>query len=99
LGRASYERNFQARLGQEIVEVIRFKLRERIADMEFTEGRRITLMEVADRTGIGRITLSRMVQRRVSPRTDTIDRLCGFFDCRVEDLMEYVPVPPRRTET
>ena len=53
MGRASYERNFQARLGREIVEVIRFKLRERIADMEFNEGRRITLMEVADRTGIG----------------------------------------------
>ena len=71
--------------------MIRFKLRERIADKEFKEGRRIPLLEVAETTGIGRITLSRMLNRGTVVRTDTLDRLCAYFGCRIEDLVEYVP--------
>ncbi|QCO67001.1 helix-turn-helix transcriptional regulator [Luteimonas yindakuii] len=71
--------------------MLRFKLKERIADKEFKEGRRISLSEVADTTGIGRITLSRMLNRGTNVRSDTLDRLCAYFDCRIEDLVEYVP--------
>lgn len=71
--------------------MIRFKLRERIADKEFKEGRRITLMEVAEVTGIGRITLSRMLNRGAVVRTDTLDKLCEYFGCRIEELVEYLP--------
>lgn len=71
--------------------MLRFKLKERIAAMEFKEGRRISLSEVADTTGIGRITLSRMLNRGTNVRSDTLDRLCAYFDCRIEDLVEYVP--------
>lgn len=71
--------------------MLRFKLKERIAAMEFKEGRRISLSEVAETTGIGRITLSRMLNRGTNVRSDTLDRLCAYFDCRIEDLVEYVP--------
>lgn len=71
--------------------MIRFKLRERIADKEFKEGRRITLIEVAEVTGIGRITLSRMLNRGAVVRTDTLDKLCEYFGCRIEELVEYLP--------
>lgn len=71
--------------------MIRFKLRERIADKEFAEDRRISLLEVAEATGIGRITLSRMLKRGAVMRTDTLDRLCAYFDCRIEDLVEFIP--------
>ena len=71
--------------------MLRFKLKERIAAKEFKEGRRISLSEVADTTGIGRITLSRMLNRGTNVRSDTLDRLCAYFDCRIEDLVEYVP--------
>lgn len=71
--------------------MIRFKLRERIADKEFAEGRRITLLEVSEVTGVGRITLSRMLKRGAVMRTDTLDTLCAYFDCRIEDLVEYIP--------
>ena len=71
--------------------MLRFKLKDRIAGKEFKEGRRISLSEVADTTGIGRITLSRMLNRGTNVRSDTLDRLCAYFDCRIEDLVEYVP--------
>lgn len=71
--------------------MLRFRLKERIAAKEFKEGRRISLSEVADTTGIGRITLSRMLNRGTNVRSDTLDRLCAYFDCRIEDLVEYVP--------
>lgn len=71
--------------------MLRFKLKERIADKEFKEGRRISLTEIAEVTGIGRITLSRMLNRGTNVRSDTLDRLCAYFDCRIEDLVEYVP--------
>ena len=71
--------------------MLKFKLRERIAAKEFKEGRRISLSEVADTTGIGRITLSRMLNRGTNMRSDTLERLCAYFDCRIEDLVEYVP--------
>ena len=72
--------------------MIRFRLREMIIDREFTEGRRIALDEIARATGIHRTTLSRIAgQRGYNTTTDNIDKLCRYFECQVEQLMEYVP--------
>lgn len=70
--------------------MIRFKLKEQIAEMEFRLGRRVTLLEVSRATKVGRITLSRMLKPGAVMRTDTLDALCAFFGCRLEDLAEYV---------
>lgn len=74
--------------------MLRFKLKERIADYEFRERRRLPLVEIAEQTGIGRITLSRMLNHSSHVRTDTLERLCVYFGCRIEDLVELVPDPP-----
>jgi DNA-binding Xre family transcriptional regulator len=71
--------------------MLRFKLKERIADKEFKERRRISLVEVAETTGIGRITLSRMLNRGTNVRSDTLEKLCAYFGCRIEELVEYIP--------
>jgi putative transcriptional regulator len=72
--------------------MIRYRLRERIADKEFSEGRRITLEEVAAATGISRTTLTRISnQRSYSTSTDVLSRLCAYFHCQIADLVEYVP--------
>lgn len=71
--------------------MIKFKLREQLSDREFREERRITLTEVAEQTGIGRITLSRMLKPGAVIRTDILNRLCDYFECRIEELLEYVP--------
>lgn len=72
--------------------MLRYKLKERVADKEFKERRRVTIQEVAEATGITRNTLSKMLnQHGVSMRTDNLDRLCNFFACRIEELVEHVP--------
>jgi DNA-binding Xre family transcriptional regulator len=71
--------------------MIRFKLGEMMEKKQFAEGRRITVSEVAIATGLNRMTLSKILNSKgYGTGTDTIDRLCEYFDCRVEDLMEYV---------
>lgn len=71
--------------------MIRFKLKEVIAKKEFVEGRRITLKEIAENTGINRMTLTKInTQTNYSTSTDTLNKLCQFFDCRIEDLVEYI---------
>ena len=72
--------------------MIRFKLGEMIEKKQFAEGRRLTVSEVATATGLNRMTLSKLLNHRgYGTGTDTVDRLCAFFGCNVEDLMEYLP--------
>lgn len=75
--------------------MLRFLLKERIADKEFRERRRITLQEVSDETGLNRMTLSKIVNHHgANVRTDVIDKLCDYFDCPVEDIVQHVPQDP-----
>jgi DNA-binding Xre family transcriptional regulator len=74
------------------VQMIRFRLSELIADKQFREGRRITLIEVANATGINRMTLSRMLnQKGYNTVTDNLDRLCTYFGCELGELAVYLP--------
>jgi putative transcriptional regulator len=71
--------------------MIRYKLKELIAQKSFVEDRRVTLDEVAEATGISRNTLSRIANTRgYSTTTDAIGKLCDYFDCEISELMERV---------
>lgn len=71
--------------------MIRFRIGQLIADKEFNEGRRITLIEVAAATGVNRMTLSRMINTKgYNAGTDTLNRLCGYFGCQVGDVAVFV---------
>ena len=71
--------------------MIRFKLGEMIEKRQFAEGRRITVSEIATATGLNRMTLSKILNLKgYGTGTETIDKLCEYFGCRVEDLMEHV---------
>lgn len=71
--------------------MIRFYLQKMISEKQFREGRRITMAEITEATGINRVTLSKMInQKGYSTVTDNLDKLCKFFDCRLEDIAEYV---------
>ncbi|MFZ5619691.1 MAG: helix-turn-helix domain-containing protein [Pseudomonadota bacterium] len=75
--------------------MIRFRLKEVIADREFREGRRITLEEIAKRTGIHRTTLSKIANTRgYNTTTDNLDRLCSYFQCPIGALVEHIPDGP-----
>lgn len=72
--------------------MIRFKLAEQIEKLQFKQSRRITIQEVAEATGVNRMTLSKILNHKGhSTGTDTLDRLCTYFGCRIEDLVEHVP--------
>lgn len=50
------------------------------------------MVEVAEQCGINRMTLSKIAgQRGYSTVTDNLDRLCKYFDCRIEELVTFVP--------
>lgn len=71
--------------------MIRFHLKKLIADKEFAEKRRVTIGEISESTGINRMTLSKILNHPGhSTVTDNLDKLCSYFDCKIEDLVTYV---------
>lgn len=72
--------------------MIRFKLKEALAEKAFRDGRRINLDELSEVSGVNKSTLSRISSvRGYNTTTDNIDKLCRFFSCGVDKLVEYVP--------
>ena len=72
--------------------MIRFRLKELLADKGFRERRVVTITEVADATGINRMTLSKIANHAgYSTVTDNLDKRCAYFGCRLEQLAEHVP--------
>jgi len=76
--------------------MIRFYLQELMATKLFNEGKRVTLTELSEGTGISRVTLSKMVnQRGYNATTDNLDRICAFLDedrgaCGVCAILSFV---------
>lgn len=72
--------------------MIRFRIKELLAEKEFVEKRIISLTEVAQATGMNRMTLSRITNHPgTNTGTENVDRLCSYFGCKVSDLMEHIP--------
>lgn len=71
--------------------MIRYKLKERIADKEFKDGERLMVKDIAEATGINRMTLSKILnQKGYNTTTDKLDKLAKYFDCDICDLVERV---------
>ncbi len=71
--------------------MIRFRLKELMADKSFKSAKRLTFEEVASATGITRTTLSKIANTRgYNTTTDNINQLCRFFGCTVGDVMEFM---------
>ncbi len=72
--------------------MIRFRLKERLAEKEFQERRIITINEVAKESGIHRATLSKIANEPgYNTGTDNLNRLCKYFECAIGDIVEYIP--------
>lgn len=72
--------------------MLRYKVRELLAEKSFVENRRITFKELCDVSGVSRQTLTRMVnQRGYITGTDTLEKLCAYFNCGVGEVLEFVP--------
>ena len=72
--------------------MIRVRLKEMLAEKEFRGGVSATMKDVAEATGIHRVTLTKIGKNRgYNPSLDIIDRLCDYFDCEISDLLVRVP--------
>ena len=79
--------------------MIRIKLRQLLDDKAFADGRKITLNEVSEQTGIARATLNRIANiPGYNTTTDVLDSLCSFLGCTPGDLLEHVPGKNRSEE-
>jgi putative transcriptional regulator len=74
--------------------MIRFNLKNLIADKEFKEGRKINYDEISEYTGISKPTLSKIATKRgYNITSDTVEKICNYFGCKIEDFMVIVPDP------
>jgi putative transcriptional regulator len=72
--------------------MIRVLFRQHLDEKSFRERRRITLLEVSERTGISRPTLTRIVNcKGYNTNTKAIDALCKYFECEPGELLRYIP--------
>ena len=74
--------------------MVRYKLKELIAQKEFDSGQRLMIKDIAEATGINRMTLSKILnQKGYNTTTDKLDKLSEFFDCQIGDVVERVSAP------
>lgn len=70
---------------------IRSNLRVLHSLKEAKEARRIPYREVSERTGIAASTLSALMNDKVTLfYSDTLDRLCAFYQCEPGDIIVRV---------
>jgi putative transcriptional regulator len=72
--------------------MIRFRIKSLLEEKSFKDGKRYTIKDLIDATGMSRPTFSRIANEPgYSTTTDTINLLCEFFECQPGELMEYIP--------
>lgn len=77
--------------------MLRIKLKQLLDDKSFREGRRITLNEVSEKSGIARATVNRIANTPgYNTTTNNLDALCAYLECTPGDLLEYVAKPPKK---
>ncbi|ASM54354.1 putative transcriptional regulator [Pseudoalteromonas nigrifaciens] len=73
--------------------MIVYNLKELIAAKSLKEGRKITLDEVANAAGVNKAAMSKMANNNnYSTTTRTLDALCAYFDCKIEEIITYEKV-------
>ena len=54
--------------------------------------RRTTADAIAKATGLGSTTISKIRNsKNVNININTLDKLCKYFDCKLTDLIDYIP--------
>lgn len=67
---------------------IQFRLKELMAAKERKDGAKVTYRVIRDETGINLNTLAAMANNKMNMvGLNTIDKLTGYFNCEVGDLM------------
>ena len=71
--------------------MLRVMFKQLLDEQSLTEGKRITVSEVSEETGISRATLTRIAnQPSYNTNTDTLNTLCNYFDSEPKELLKRV---------
>ena len=61
--------------------------------------KRLKIKDVVDRTGLARNTVTELYYARAKMVTlETLDKLCNGLDCRLDEIIEYIPDPDKEEE-
>ena len=72
--------------------MIKYKVIALLEDKSQKEGKKITLSDLAREIGIQSSAMSKIANNRgYYSSLKTIEELCKFFDCSIEDVVEIVP--------
>ncbi len=77
---------------------VKNRLNALMGEMQTRENRAITQAEVAEGTGLTRAAINKWKKGRITQfNSDTVERLCKFFNCDVGDLLyvEFEEEPTR----
>ncbi|QDF75268.1 helix-turn-helix transcriptional regulator [Shewanella marisflavi] len=70
--------------------MIIYKIKELIETKPLHNGRKVTLSYLAEQVGIQSSAMSKIANNKgYNTSMTTIEALCRFFDCRIEDVVEY----------
>jgi putative transcriptional regulator len=79
--------------------VIYVELKSVILKKQLVWGRTITITEIADASGISRMTLHRMLKDQTyNASTDHLNKLCAYLECTLYDLVRWEPDSPNLQE-
>lgn len=79
--------------------MIYVELKQVIFKKQVEWGRTITVTEIADASGISRMTLHRMLKDHTyNASTDHLNKLCAYLQCDLSDLVRWEPDTPTHRE-
>ena len=56
------------------------------------EGNKVTLSYLAEKVGVQSSAMSKIANNKgYNTSISTIDKICQFFDCPIEDVIKYTP--------
>ena len=71
--------------------MIQYKIKELLAKKSAQDGRKISLSEVAKKIGVQRAAMSKLASTSgYVTTTRTLNALCKYFGCKIDELVEYV---------
>ncbi|GAD89543.1 putative Xre family DNA-binding protein [Vibrio halioticoli NBRC 102217] len=72
--------------------MIRYKIKELIEAKPLYNGRKVTLSFLAEHVGVQSSAMSKIANNKgYNTSMTTIEAICKFFDCKIEDVVEYIP--------
>ncbi len=72
--------------------MVKYNLKTLIAEKKRRENRNITYREISSRTGISKVTLSKIARKPgYNTAVSIVEKLCLYFKCSPNDLITIVP--------